>query len=146
MLLHSWSIATTFHLHYYYIPFNITNTFLLILLLHSLSIATTFHLHYYYISLIFCFFYSASSTWDCLWIGLSRRDAANPSDAYFMWAAGGYLDTTNLYGLYPFASVNPDMDGTEPCVVMFFYPHTNSQYHLGDLSCNGYCRFICEMI
>ena len=87
----------------------------------------------------------APKDFDPVWIGLIRTNPSDPTDAYFMWDVGGFLDASSVMNVYPFVSVDPHLLETEACAVILGWVR-NSEYLLADIGCDYPSRFICEMI
>ena len=88
---------------------------------------------------------SAGTSWKLFWIGLTRRNPSDPSDKYFLWDIGGFIDSSNLFGSYPFGPKDPDY-GEQYCAVVV----QSSGLDFGYCLCDEYCykkhHFICEKI
>ena len=89
--------------------------------------------------------FSAATSWQSYWIGISRRDPSDPSDAYFTWDVGGFIDASNYFGSYPFGPRDPNMQG-EGCCVVGESSRLDIHYQLCDAFCHHISKFICEKI
>ena len=93
------------------------------------------------------FFHSpAPKEWDTVWIGLYRKNPTDPSDAYFMWDVGGFIDAAGHSNVYPFSLIDPGLEETTPCVFLMGWHSQGVKYLLGDVACDYPSRFICEKV